>query len=669
MKRFCVFSILLLSLVACATAQDALTVSPGGGYISKIVWDWTSSAGGTASGRTSETIPGILYACATSPSTSGREPSNLYDVTIKRCFDSQGGISVTVLPTDIATGYLADRSDTTTELYTFWPNSLCVAAGYLQLEVSNAGPSKQGRIELYVYRTAYITRYGGGVPLGGTIGELVQWESNGAVKWITLSGEASIADGGAFTITSAQIARLNEAETITGNWVNTTNPWADNEVSDTLTASVFKGTGSATDAVDLATSEIAGTLADANVSDTLTASIFKGSGSSTNAVDLATAEVAGTLAASSVGNGLTDAQVANDLTIDSTKDIKTTLDYYVADNHVIKFGTDTDILVGYDETTDDRLEWTAGGDLLMGLRPSGSLDLMGPLYLHDNAYIPDGKAWVFGTTQDLYMYYDEITDNRLEINDGGYLLLALTDAGTTGNLLATGTLTLGSGSTVVSDATGLLLGSALDIVGTTLELGVADEDGLLIHDYSAGVNRKTTILSLHHIWETIELTPGGAVLPASNPAEYSLWATTTNANLVPTLRFDTTTAETAQWGNVILPNDYQAGSTLRVYALWTIRTGGGAGQTINLEVSGVARGNDNVIDAAFGDAVELNDTWIANGDVHTTAVGTLTLAGMPLPLDMVTIKLKRDVANDDLAGDCDVLGIYLQYQTKKEVVE
>src|SRR3990167_6585578 len=34
-------------------------------------------------------------------------------------------------------------------------------------------------------------------------------------------------------------ASLSEAETITGNWVNTANPWADNEVIDTLTASNY----------------------------------------------------------------------------------------------------------------------------------------------------------------------------------------------------------------------------------------------------------------------------------------------------------------------------------------------------------------------------------------------------------------------------------------------
>lgn len=92
------------------------------------------------------------------------------------------------------------------------------------------------------------------------------------------------------------------------------NGLTDAQVSNTLTASIFAGTGSTTDAVDLGTAEIAGTLADGNVSDTLTASKLVGSGSTTDAVDLATAEVAGTLAAASVGNGLTDTQVSDTLT-------------------------------------------------------------------------------------------------------------------------------------------------------------------------------------------------------------------------------------------------------------------------------------------------------------------------------------------------------------------
>lgn len=70
---------------------------------------------------------------------------------------------------------------------------------------------------------------------------------------------------------------------------------ADSQISNTLTSSIFVGSGSTTNAVDLATAEIAGEVADANVSNTLQSSLFVGSGSSTTAVDLATAEVSGDL--------------------------------------------------------------------------------------------------------------------------------------------------------------------------------------------------------------------------------------------------------------------------------------------------------------------------------------------------------------------------------------
>ncbi|PIW67390.1 MAG: hypothetical protein COW10_05905, partial [Candidatus Omnitrophica bacterium CG12_big_fil_rev_8_21_14_0_65_42_8] len=89
---------------------------------------------------------------------------------------------------------------------------------------------------------------------------------------------------------SANIAHINVAETLSANWVNTTYPWADNEVSDTLTASMFVGTGSLTTAVDLATAEVSGVLPNANVADDLTIS----GGTINNSIIGATTAAAGT---------------------------------------------------------------------------------------------------------------------------------------------------------------------------------------------------------------------------------------------------------------------------------------------------------------------------------------------------------------------------------------
>ena len=57
------------------------------------------------------------------------------------------------------------------------------------------------------------------------------WADNEVSDTLTIGAGSTVSD----SALSAQIARLNGAQTITGNWINTANPWADSEVSDTLT--------------------------------------------------------------------------------------------------------------------------------------------------------------------------------------------------------------------------------------------------------------------------------------------------------------------------------------------------------------------------------------------------------------------------------------------------
>jgi hypothetical protein len=74
----------------------------------------------------------------------------------------------------------------------------------------------------------YITAPGG-VHVGGTSDpgdDTLEVDGN-----ITVGGTVDGKD------IATNAAMLNEAETITGNWVNTSNPWADNEVADDLTIS------------------------------------------------------------------------------------------------------------------------------------------------------------------------------------------------------------------------------------------------------------------------------------------------------------------------------------------------------------------------------------------------------------------------------------------------
>jgi hypothetical protein len=56
----------------------------------------------------------------------------------------------------------------------------------------------------------------------------------------------------------------------------------------------------------------------------------------------------------------------------------------------------------------------------------------------------DDTALIFGTDSDIQMLYDEATDNRFEVTDGTNLLMALTDAGTTGDLYVSGNAGIGT---------------------------------------------------------------------------------------------------------------------------------------------------------------------------------------------------------------------------------
>lgn len=112
---------------------------------------------------------------------------------------------------------------------------------------------------------------------------------------LTIGIIAAVCAGVALADKTTPMPPTVKAITLPADLSTATGTLTDAQVSDTLTCSNFVGSGSLTNAVDLATSEVSGQLADANVSDTLTCSLFVGSGSTTGAVDLATAEVAGTL--------------------------------------------------------------------------------------------------------------------------------------------------------------------------------------------------------------------------------------------------------------------------------------------------------------------------------------------------------------------------------------
>lgn len=171
-------------------------------------------------------------------------------------------------------------------------------------------------------------------------------------------------------------------------------------------------------------------------------------------------------------------------------------------------------------------------------------------------------------------------------------------------------------------------------------------------------------------WQTIGRTSRAGILqgrhamwlPASawksrvtNGAADGSVETSTNKINYDTKDFDQTTQEFIQ--AVIVPPPSWNRLTISFRAYWTAAAGSGA---VVWGMQGVAISDDDVIDAAFGTAVEVTDTLLATTDLHWTAEsGAITLAGSPAQFDGVVLQLYRDPADvaDTLTADARLLGV------------
>lgn len=160
---------------------------------------------------------------------------------------------------DIDDDYLFNTGDTATGLIQFSLGASVTAGNFEVRGISSASffngsafsavgdcndPGDTLNWDVGVFSCGTDSEGGGG---GGSFPGLEIKEPSGDVK---LNGIASLSfEGNNFNITASDStdvrirldwgaggpASLSEAETITGNWVNTANPWADNEVADNLT--------------------------------------------------------------------------------------------------------------------------------------------------------------------------------------------------------------------------------------------------------------------------------------------------------------------------------------------------------------------------------------------------------------------------------------------------
>lgn len=125
------------------------------------------------------------------------------------------------------------------------------------------------------------------------------------------------------------------------------------------------------------------------------------------------------------------------------------------------------------------------------------------------------------------------------------------------------------------------------------------------------------------------------------------------------LDFDKDSDESA-FVNFQMPGNWDAG-VIQFRCIWTTASGGAA-ETVVFELSGRSYANNAAIDQAVGTAVEISDTWIADGDIHTSAwSGDVTIAGAGAG-EWVHLEIMRDVSEDDLGGDARLIGVQIRYK-------
>ncbi len=117
--------------------------------------------------------------------------------------------------------------------------------------------------------------------------------------------------------------------------------------------------------------------------------------------------------------------------------------------------------------------------------------------------------------------------------------------------------------------------------------------------------------------------------------------------------------------NFQMPDSWDAG-VIQFRYVWT-NAGGGAAETVVFELSGRAYADNDAIDQAVSTpAIEVEDTWIAQGDIHISAwSGDVTLAGTAASGEWVHLEIMRDVGEDDLTGDARLIEVQIRYKQKQ----
>ena len=154
--------------------------------------------------------------------------------------------------------------------------------------------------------------------------------------------------------------------------------------------------------------------------------------------------------------------------------------------------------------------------------------------------------------------------------------------------------------------------------------------------------------------------PASAMTPrVTNGAGISTYDSGSNDVTLTTLDFDASSQEFAHF-EVIMPKSWDRG-TVSAKFYWT-NAAGTSTQVVRWSLAAVAISDDDPLNATRGTAATVDDTWLAQGDLHTSAeTSAMTIAGSPAAEDLVVFEVSRVVSGvtGNMTGDAKLSGIAL----------
>jgi len=163
--------------------------------------------------------------------------------------------------------------------------------------------------------------------------------------------------------------------------------------------------------------------------------------------------------------------------------------------------------------------------------------------------------------------------------------------------------------------------------------------------------------------ETMWVPAAAMYGPTTNPADAALVETTALRPDLKVFDFDAGTAQYTQF-TVAMPKSWNLG-TVTYQVFWSPSTTNTGNCIFGLQ--GVAIGDNDTIDIAYGTAIEVTDAGIgAVEDQQVSAVSSdMTIAGTPADDQQTYFQLYRDAADgsDTFTGESRVLGVKIFYTT------